>query len=176
MPHNDKTFVDELMQQGLKNLGVPPTPAAAEPEMYEDELPAAFVEEQLRKLNSMRPEFEAQLAAERAENERRSSFCVWGSEEPDTNSTRAKRFYSQYSKRYRPDVFFGESFTAPPYAEEQRQELSLAEEVRELRKAVENLAYWIRPQMGDLITGAAAIEDYERLSHEKFDSNKIRNR
>jgi len=43
-------------------------------------------------------------------------------------------------------------------------EPSIAEEVAELRKQVEELVYWMRPMTGNLITGKAAVEEYKRLA------------
>ena len=40
---------------------------------------------------------------------------------------------------------------------------TLAEEVAELRKAVEELVYWVRPKTGNLVTGKSAVEEYETL-------------
>jgi len=43
----------------------------------------------------------------------------------------------------------------------------LAEEVAKLREAVEELAYWLRPQMGQIVTGKASVEEFERLTGRK---------
>lgn len=44
------------------------------------------------------------------------------------------------------------------------EEPSLAEEVAKLTKVVEELVYWVRPMTGSLVTGKAAVEEYERLT------------
>lgn len=43
-------------------------------------------------------------------------------------------------------------------------EKSLADEVARLADAVEELVYWVRPMTGDLVTGKAAVEEYEKLT------------
>ena len=40
---------------------------------------------------------------------------------------------------------------------------SLAEEVAKLRETVEEMVYWMRPQMGQIVTGKADVEEFERL-------------
>jgi len=40
---------------------------------------------------------------------------------------------------------------------------NLAEEVAKLRETVEEMVYWMRPQMGQIVTGKADVEEFERL-------------
>lgn len=55
------------------------------------------------------------------------------------------------------------NFIPPGKAIPLEPQLSIAEEIAKLTERIDELVYWLRPMNGNLITGKAAVEEFERL-------------
>jgi len=71
----------------------------------------------------------------------------WVANMPDLSNPKMARFNDLAAKVFPP--------IDPP--------TSLAKEIAELKEAIDDLVYWLKPEMGGLIVGKRAMEEYELL-------------